>query len=282
MDRQTIIDRMKQFPFWYHKIKLCEDVVTPGRDFDDIWALIRTVRRRIEYSGKVVLDLGAWDGMWSFEAEALGAGIVVALDCAYEPLRNFLFCRDALNSQAIPYYNVNMYALQDGLDVFLNDNRFIDERLDIPRLNVEGLSRTDRRFDIVQHMGILYHMRDPLMSLIQTRSVMKTGGRLLLETAYVRNNQIPMMVFNGPLQNRGRIYHDHTSWWAPNIECIKEMLYASLFRVDNGTIETIAGDNEVSRMCLIAEAVGRESVDEQLWREVTRRFRNSGPMLTGM
>jgi tRNA (mo5U34)-methyltransferase len=283
-DREAILTRMYGMAFWYHKIRLADGIVTPGLDLDDVWGLIRGVRRHLDYRDKIVLDLGAWDGMWSFEAEALGAALVVAADCCYQPLQNFLFCREILGSRALPYYNVNLYQLQDGLDVFLHDNRFVEHDTESFRgLNREALGPTDRRFDIVQHMGILYHLRDPLMSLIQTRSVMKTGGRLLLETAYARSDHTPMMVFNGPVQQLGRVYHDWTTWWAPNLACLKEMLYASLFRVIDETIEVglkpHASDDRISRVCLVAEAVDDTAVDPALWHEVNRRFRNAGPRL---
>jgi SAM-dependent methyltransferase len=283
-DRQAILTRMYEMAFWYHKIRLAEGIVTPGLDLDDVWGFIRGVRRHLDYRDKIVLDLGAWDGMWSFEAEALGAALVVAADCCYQPLQNFLFCREVLGSRALPYYNINLYQLQDGLDVFLNDNRFVEEGIEnFPGANRDALGPTDRRFDIVQHMGILYHLRDPLMSLIQTRSVMKTGGRLLLETAYARNDQTPMMMFNGPVQRAGRIYQDSTTWWAPNLECLKEMLYASLFRVLDDTVEVgrkpHVSDGTVSRVCLVAEAVDGTGVDRSVWRELNRRFRNAGPRL---
>lgn len=284
IDRQAVLSRMYEMAFWYHKIQLAEGIVTPGLDFDDVWGLIRNVRRHIDYRGKIVLDLGAWDGMWSFEAEALGASIVVAADCCYQPLQNFLFCREVLGSRALPYYNVNLYDLQNGLDVFLNDHRFVEEGVEnFQNLNKTALGPSDRRFDIVQHMGILYHLRDPLLSLIQTRSVMKTGGRLLLETAYARRDDTPMMVFNGPIQRTGRIYHDATTWWAPNLACLKEMLYASLFRVIDETVEVglkpHASDDRISRVCLVAEAVDAAAVDGVMLREVKRRFRNAGPLL---
>jgi SAM-dependent methyltransferase len=282
MDQLELIERVKQMPFWYHKICLAEGVITPGRGFDHIWDLIRHVRQKLDYSSKIVLDLGAWDGMWTFEAEKLGANIVVAADCAYEPLYNFLFCREVLRSRAIPYYNINMYQLQDGLDVFLNDNRYLEEGPEnFSGLVPESLSPPARKFDIIHHLGLLYHLRDPLLSLIQTRSVIKTGGKLLFETAYSRNNTVPMMLFNGPVQNTGRVYPDWSTWWAPNIECIKEMLYASLFRVIDDTIEVLdphRTDDGVSRVCLIAEAIDSAAVDPHMWREINRRFRNSGPI----
>jgi hypothetical protein len=39
-------------------------------------------------------------------------------------------------------------------------------------------------FDIVQHLGVLYHLPNPMLSLAQCRSVPKESGSLLLEMAF--------------------------------------------------------------------------------------------------
>ena len=61
---------------WYHSIDLGGGVVTPGNPPDG------RMRRRASPGsrGRTVLDIGAWDGFWSFEAEARGASRVVAMD----------------------------------------------------------------------------------------------------------------------------------------------------------------------------------------------------------
>src|SRR4051812_14133987 len=62
-------------PVWYHAIDLGHGVVTPGTrgwDFESLQVP--------SLEGKTVLDIGAWDGYFSFEAERGGAARVVALD----------------------------------------------------------------------------------------------------------------------------------------------------------------------------------------------------------
>jgi hypothetical protein len=67
---------------WYHTMDLGNGIVTPGRsDFTPQWDNIRGARDHLDYQGKTVLALGSWDGMWAFEAEALGASLIVATDC---------------------------------------------------------------------------------------------------------------------------------------------------------------------------------------------------------
>src|SRR5258708_5460003 len=74
--REAIEARLRDVPYWYHKIELPHGVVTPG------WAPLDAAAYRIpeRLDGKRVLDVGAWDGYWSFEAIKRGAREVVAID----------------------------------------------------------------------------------------------------------------------------------------------------------------------------------------------------------
>ncbi len=108
---EEMAEEIKKFRFWYHKIDLGNGVITPGLDLDQQWNMTRETRDTLDYKGKNVLDIASFDGMWAFEAEKLGASLVVATDCYYETYKNFLFCRNALNSRVIPYYNISPYDL---------------------------------------------------------------------------------------------------------------------------------------------------------------------------
>ena len=61
---QSLQQRVAAFPYWYHKIELPGGVVTPG------WAPLDAESYRVpaDLTGKRVLDVGAWDGYWTFEA----------------------------------------------------------------------------------------------------------------------------------------------------------------------------------------------------------------------
>src|SRR5918993_2176304 len=63
---------------WYHSIPLGDGVVTPG--VDDTPSRLSKIHLPDDLSGKSVLDVGAWDGFFSFEAERRGAARVVAAD----------------------------------------------------------------------------------------------------------------------------------------------------------------------------------------------------------
>ncbi len=62
MDREELEKRVSQIPFWYHRIELPGGIVTPGQaPFSP-----RSYGVADDLSGNRVLDIGAWDGYWSF------------------------------------------------------------------------------------------------------------------------------------------------------------------------------------------------------------------------
>ncbi|MGB3240197.1 MAG: DUF1698 domain-containing protein, partial [Geitlerinemataceae cyanobacterium] len=269
------IERLKH---WYHKIDLGDGLVTPGLNFDSLWNLIRATRRNIDYHNKVVLDIGSFDGLWAFEAEKLGARMTIATDCFYKQYQNFLFCRQVLKSNVIPYYNISPYNLAERLDVYLQ------EKFEVYlQHKYEDRDRSNRLFDIVQNLGLLYHVRDPMFVLSQSRSVIKTGGFLLLETAIIDDQSASFMVYNGCPPERDRIYSDMTTWWAPTVSCLKELLKSSLFEPLDSTIKILKQSPAlpgqrfaVSRICLIAKAIAPTEIDRNFSDEILRTYRNPG------
>jgi tRNA (mo5U34)-methyltransferase len=63
---------------WWHKIDLGNGVITPGIDITP--EKLKWIQMSQNLAGKSVLDIGAWDGFFSFEAECRGARRVLAID----------------------------------------------------------------------------------------------------------------------------------------------------------------------------------------------------------
>ena len=72
--------RVDEVAFWWHSIDLGDGIVTPGAK-SSTWLEEELARLKLgDLSGKSVLDIGAYDGYYSFAAERLGAERVVAFD----------------------------------------------------------------------------------------------------------------------------------------------------------------------------------------------------------
>lgn len=282
---EEIKEKLKtEFTYWYHRIDLGNGIVTPGFDYNPMWDNIRKVRKSIDYKNKIVLDIASFDGLWAFEAEKLGAKTVVATDCLYRSSKNFLFCKEILGSKCIPYYNVSPYNLFDRLNVFFEEN-YDDEK------------RYERMFDIAQHLGLLYHLRDPFLSLSQTRSCLKNGGTLLIETNVVMDSDESFLLYNG-IPFTHRVSDNYSVWWIPTVNCLKEMLIGTLFEPVDSSISIleftqplqskvkrfpkrnhpgkIERDYKIGRLCMIAKALKPEKAEPEFLREMQRTYRNPG------
>src|SRR4051812_46257253 len=83
VDMSTVTEleqKVAAIPFWFHSIELAAGIVTPGLKSPEQHTRELASLRIPDLRGKSVLDIGAWDGFYSFAAERLGAARVVALD----------------------------------------------------------------------------------------------------------------------------------------------------------------------------------------------------------
>jgi len=200
------VELLKELVFsrpWFHTIDLGNGIVTPG--IDQSWAKLQLLDFPESLEGKTVLDVGAYDGFFSFEAETRGATRVVAADdyCWSHP--------------ADPMTN------GEGFDIARWARRSTVEKRWIP---VEDIGpETVGMFDVVLFLGVLYHSPDPLGYLRRVHSV--CAGTLILETHvdgldYDR----PMMVFYpGDTLN-----NDASNFFGPNRLCVEAMLREVGFR----------------------------------------------------
>jgi tRNA (mo5U34)-methyltransferase len=185
---------------WYHTLDLGQGVVTKGVDNTPI----RLARLSLPASlaGKSVLDIGAWDGFFSFEAERRGAARVVAADhYAWHGVgwgtgkgkAGFELAREALRS------------------------RVEDIDIDVLDLSPERVGM----FDVVFFLGVLYHVPNPLLALERIASV--TRHMLILETVIdMVGVRRPVAAFYPGKELNG----DPTNWWGPNVPAVHGMLQA--------------------------------------------------------
>lgn len=143
---------------WFHTIDLGDGIRTPGQK--DTPTEVAHMHLPDDLSGRTVIDIGAYDGFYSFEAERRGAARVLATDSftwnwpGTDARRNFDLVHDVLGS-----------------------------KVEVEVVSVEDLTpeRVGGTFDVVLFLGVLYHAPDPLGYLQRVRSV--TSGMAIIETA---------------------------------------------------------------------------------------------------
>jgi tRNA (mo5U34)-methyltransferase len=196
MEDRTLKERVAQIK-WFHQIDLRNGIVTPGRDYSA--AKLAELRMPEDLTGLSVLDVGAWDGFFSFEAERRGARRVLATDW---------FC-----------WNGPGWGTRAGFDLAREvlNSKVEDAAIDVLDLSPEKVGL----FDLVLFLGVLYHMRHPLLALERIRSVTAPGGRVILEThldlTWVRR---PALAFYPGEELVG----DETNWCGPNAPGVEAML----------------------------------------------------------
>lgn len=175
---------------WWHIIDLGDGVVTPGIRYS------RTKLERMQMpedlTGKSVLDIGCWDGLYSFEAERRGADTVLAVD----------------------------HRVPEG---FMVARRELGSRVEFRELDVMDLSpQAVGRFDVVFFMGVLYHVPDPIGALRRVHAC--TRELMILETASSYDwRPDPVMAFRG---SNEALSDPALNWWLPNPACAREMCRA--------------------------------------------------------
>ncbi len=183
---------------WYQTIDLGHGVVTKG--VDDTPFRLGRLDLPASLAGQSVLDIGAWDGFFSFEAERRGAARVLATDW-------------------YAWHGVGWGTNEGkaGFELAREARRSHIEDLDIDAMDISP----DRvgTFDVVLFLGVLYHLRHPLLALERVAAVAK--DLLIIETV------VDMIGFGRPAMAfypTTELNNDPTNWWAPNISAMHGML----------------------------------------------------------
>jgi tRNA (mo5U34)-methyltransferase len=176
-----------------------------------------------DLTGWSVLDIGAWDGALSFESERRGAERVLATDSycwggdGWGTKAGFEFARTALGSKVE------------------------DLEIDPLELSPERIGT----FDLVLFVGVLYHMRHPLLVLEHVASV--TGRLLILDTHVARvKEKTPLAVFYPGAE----LNDDPTNWWGLNPAAVEAMLRTVGF----ARVEKVSGRKELKQGRLTVHA----------------------------
>jgi len=143
------------------------------------------------YDNKSVLDIGGEGGFYSFDAEDKGAIRVVVTDWTFNPIR----------TMALKIYDTK-----------------VEEKI----INVYDMDEMTEQFDVVIFMGVLYHLKHPILGLEKAYNRLKDNGEFYLETLIYSELGDNAMVVE--FIEDSRYNNDPSNWWAPTIEATKAMM----------------------------------------------------------
>jgi tRNA (mo5U34)-methyltransferase len=206
---------------WFHNLRLQGVQTAPSHFLGDY--------PRIKYerfsnalpqnlAGKTVLDIGCNAGFYSLEMKRRGADQVLGIDSDERYLAQARFAAEVL-----------------GLDV-----RF-------ERMTVWQIAALREQFDLVIFMGVLYHLRHPLLALDLIHE--HVARDLLLFQSMQRGScEVAAVAPDYDFHRTAHFYepgypklhfiehsysHDETNWWVPNRACVEAMLRSSGFTVES-------------------------------------------------
>jgi tRNA (mo5U34)-methyltransferase len=234
--KKSLGAKILEMPYWYHRIELPDGNFTPG------WSPINASKYGIpdDLTGKRVLDIGAWDGYWTWEALKRGASEVVAIDdfsdmlgVPEQPKREgwatFDLCREAFGfteyaAQPKTAVITDEKAIQSDIEgAWVNDKKQKVCRMQMSIYKIANLGK----FDIVFFFGTLYHLKHPYIALELISDI--CDGEIYIESAVIDDYT--------PYRNQvGRGYNDNdmvmefypgkqygnneNNWWGPTLQCL--------------------------------------------------------------
>jgi 2-polyprenyl-3-methyl-5-hydroxy-6-metoxy-1,4-benzoquinol methylase len=196
--KNIIMNKMQDIQ-WFHQIALPSGETTPGRDKTaEKCAHINFPNNLKE---KSVIDIGCWDGFFSFESEHRGARRVVSSDF-------FVWKNVGTKDAGYDFAHKELGSKATKLISSIED-------LDAQKIGT---------FDLVLMLGVLYHAPDPLGYLRKARSL--CSEMLILET------HVDMLAYPKAAiayYEGNSFAKDPTNFWGPNTAAVVGMLKDSGF-----------------------------------------------------
>jgi tRNA (mo5U34)-methyltransferase len=169
-----------------------------------------------DLTGKSVLDIGCNAGFYAMEMKRRGAKRVLGLDSMDEYLRQARFAAE-----------VN------------------ELEIEFRKLSVYDVGSLGERFDIVIFMGVLYHLRHPLLALDLIHEHV-ADDLLLFQSMQRGSTEVEVLKPNYDFWTieqfdragfprlhfiENKYADDPTNWWVPNRACVEAMLRSAGFRI---------------------------------------------------
>jgi len=213
---------------WFHNIDLGKGLQTAPDHFLGDYPHSKFARFAHvlpeDLTGKTVLDIGCNAGFYAIEMKRRGAARVLGIDSDERYLAQARLASEALGFDGIEFANLSVY-------------------------DVAAIGET---FDLVIFMGVLYHLRHPLLALDLIRAHV-AGDMLLFQTMqqgsdavfpvpqdhpfFMPGTTAPPAYFDEPGYPKMHFIerefaHDWTNWWAPNAAGSQAMLRAAGFTIE--------------------------------------------------
>lgn len=219
-DRDAIRRRVEELGPWFHNMELAGVATAPGHFLGD-YPRVKWTRFAAslpaDLGGRSVLDIGCNGGFHAIEMKRRGAARVVAIDSDPFYLAQARFAAE-VTGQAIEFREMSVY--------------------DVAALG--------ERFDIVLFMGVLYHLRHPLLALdlihahaardLLVFQSMQRGPRAVAAPRedYAFEDRAPFDRADWPHLSfvEHRYAGDPTNWWIPNPACVEAMLRSAGFAIE--------------------------------------------------
>jgi tRNA (mo5U34)-methyltransferase len=219
LSRDQIQRRVAELGQWFHNLDLKGVKTAPQHFLGDYPAVKwRRFSDRIpaDLHGKSVLDIGCNAGFYSIEMKRRGADRVLGIDNDERYLAQGRLAADV-----------------SGVDV------------EFRNLSVYDVGALGERFDIVLFMGVLYHLRHPLLALDLIHEHV-AGDLLVLQSMQRGSDEVDPLqedydfwqaeMFDSPgFPKMHFIEHkyadDWTNWWIPNRACVEAMLRSAGFDI---------------------------------------------------
>jgi tRNA (mo5U34)-methyltransferase len=219
MEPDVIQQRIAELGEWFHNINLRGHLTAPDHFLGDYPAIKwRRFAAALpaDLHGRTVLDVGCNGGFYSIEMKRRGADRVVGVDWDERYLAQARFAAE-----------------------------ISDVDVEFRRLSVYDVAELQERFDVVLFMGVLYHLRHPLLALDLlhehvTRDLLvfqsMLRGAATVEPVASDYPITEANVFDRPgfpkLHFVERKYSgDETNWWIPNRAAAEAMLRSAGYAI---------------------------------------------------
>ena len=183
-------------PLWFHTFALNAEhgLYTPGKARDHGYRLASIPA---SFEGLSVLDVGAFDGFYSFLAETRGAARVLAID----------------SEQYLDWVEDRWGVKLTGGEGFRTIKHLLRSQVEYRRMDAFALDELEERFDFIFCFGLLHRVENPLGLLRILTRRLTPRGRMLIETygrAAANANNDRALHVPAP----GAIYpHDRFVYW---------------------------------------------------------------------